>query len=307
MWKKAVKMLLFFTIAWLAAFALLIGGAMLFNLRTPSNTRLASSAHLDNPPAPLKKPVVLKIVTFNIWDMYIGSRWRNVRMPAIAETLAELEPDIAGLQESFIAADRERIFRRLAEAGLPHHRYFRSGVAGSGLSVISRFPIEEAVFRRYAKGGKPHKLWHGDWWAGKGVCLTRLKLPGQAGYIDFFNTHAHAGYRDDRYNAVRASNMADCARFITEAATGTSPAFVVGDFNTYDGEPQYQSLVEGAKLQRVMAIDTHIDHVFAVSSEHYAFEVLDTVPIKAELADGEDAFGLSDHTGYMSTVRVTPR
>ena len=50
----------------------------------------------------LIKPVTLKIVTFNIHDIYFVSTDRTERMRAIANKLSGLDPDIVGFQESFI-------------------------------------------------------------------------------------------------------------------------------------------------------------------------------------------------------------
>lgn len=284
-----------------------IGVCLVLNFRTPAATQLASSAQLANPPAALREPVTLKIVTFNIWGLYGISSDRARRMPAIGERLAQLEPDIIGFQEAFIQQDRETVLKGLAQAGLTHHRYFRSGLVGSGLLVVSRYPIAEAHFRRYSRGGKPHRLQHGDWWAGKGVCLVRVELPGAAGYVDLFNTHAHANYGNADYDPVRLSNMTEMAAYIREAATGTSPAFAVGDFNCRAGTPQYDAVINGAGLERLMTIETRIDHVFGVANPRYVFEVLETVPVEKGIDQGGGEFRLSDHTGYMSTIRVTPK
>jgi endonuclease/exonuclease/phosphatase family metal-dependent hydrolase len=283
-----------------------LGGLVLLNLRTPSETDLAKSVLLGNPPASLKQPLTVKVVTFNIWDLHPSGTHRDMRMPAIGEALAELAPDVVGFQEAFYEKDRQVILDELTKVGLSHSRYFPSGLVGSGLFVVSRWPIREAFFLRYTEGGKPHAVWHGDWWAGKGVALVRLELPGGAGYIDVFNTHAHAGYGEPDYDSVRLSNMRECAAFVTRAALKTVPAFAVGDFNCKEPESQYPALVEGADLQRLMNIESRIDHIFAPRNPAYAYEVLDTEPIAGTLSANGEEFELSDHTGYISTIRITP-
>ena len=289
-----------------AGVVFMLMGCTLLNARTPARTDLSRSPQLATPPAPLSTSCTIKVVTFNIWDLYLYSKDRAVRIPAIIEHLTALDADIIGLQESFIRKDRERIFSALAAAGLPHHQYFESGFVGSGLSIISRFPIEEAHFFRYSQGGKAHKLKHGDWWAGKGVCLARLRLPYGIGYLDFFNTHIHARYRDDPYEEVRMSQVRELEAFIEQSTSKTSPALVVGDFNTSASQPQYQTLVERAGLERLMLEDSRIDHIFGVRSSLYTFETLATVTIDAKLIQGEQSARLSDHTGYMSTLRIMP-
>ncbi|MFO7975783.1 MAG: endonuclease/exonuclease/phosphatase family protein [Candidatus Hydrogenedentota bacterium] len=303
-----MKRFLKFT-AWIAGsivavFILLVTTCLLFNYRTPSPTDLSQSQLLASPPEPVKRTITLKIITFNIWDLYHESSHRSDRMKYIGSNLAALEPDIVGFQEAFIAKDRQVILGTLAKAGLSHAMYFPSGLVGSGLLVVSRYPIEEAFFHRYTEGGKPYKVHHGDWWAGKGVCVTRLALP--EGYVDFFNTHIHAQYNSSEYDHVRMSQIKELAAFINAAALNTVPTLSVGDYNVEPSEPQYQTLVEEANLERMMTMDTRIDHIFAVNNSLYTFEVLKTVPIEAVIHVPGGSIGLSDHSGYMSTIRIRP-
>lgn len=304
--KRFFRIVLWIAGSVVALLALLVSTCLLLNYRTPSPTDLGQSQLLASPPEPLNRPVTLKIVTFNIWDLYYGSTHRPVRMGFIGSTLAALEPDIVGFQEAFIAKDRQVILDILAEAGLPHAMYFPSGLVGSGLLVVSRYPIEEAFFHRYTEGGKPHKVHHGDWWAGKGACVVRLKLPEGLGFLDFFNTHAHAQYNSSEYDGVRMSHMKELAAFINTATVKTAPAIAVGDYNVEPTEPGFQSLVEEARLERMMTIDTRIDHIFAVGNDLYTFDVVETVPIKKVIDVPGGSIGLSDHTGYMSTIHIQP-
>ncbi|MCK5805937.1 MAG: endonuclease/exonuclease/phosphatase family protein, partial [Lentisphaeria bacterium] len=147
------------------ACALLIATGMLLNLRTPSPTDLSVSGQLATPPPGLSESVTLRVVTMNVWGLKHLSSHRAERMPAIGARLAELNPDLIGFQEAFVKADRDALLIPLRKAGLEHHRYFPSGLVGSGLLVVSRYPIEEAFFFRYSAGGKPHRVDHGDWWA----------------------------------------------------------------------------------------------------------------------------------------------
>lgn len=289
----------------LSTLALLV--CFLLNLRTPSATNLMRSGLLTSPPPPLSQELVLKVVTFNIKDMYWLSEHRPERMRAIGEKLVKLKPDLVGFQEAFIARDRELLLETIAEAGLTHHRYFRSGLVGSGLLIASRFPIAESHFYRYAIGGKPWRVDHGDWWAGKGVALVRVELPEGAGFVDFFNTHAHARYGGDAYNSIRLSQMAELAAYYRAAATGTSPAVCLGDFNCQRNQGQYSMVVEGAGLERAMRIDSRVDHIFVIENPRYTFDTLITQAIDGEVDVGDGSAPLSDHSGYYSAIRVRPR
>lgn len=51
---------------------------------------------------------------------------------------------------------------------------FASGVFGSGLCILSKYPIISALFHSWAVNGYAHRIQHGDWFGGKGVGLCRL-------------------------------------------------------------------------------------------------------------------------------------
>lgn len=52
--------------------------------------------------------------------------------------------------------------------------WFCSGVAGSGVCILSRFPIHDVLFHQWPVNGYVHKLHHGDWFGGKGVGLCQI-------------------------------------------------------------------------------------------------------------------------------------
>ena len=84
---------------------------------------------------------------------------------------------------------------RAATAGvLPYAKFYRCGLVGAGLAVLSRFPIVEASMHPYVLNGRPTAFWRGDWYAGKGVASAVLDLgPGRRA-VEVFNTHLHAPY-----------------------------------------------------------------------------------------------------------------
>src|SRR3989338_2925169 len=82
----------------------------------------------------------LRILTFNTWG---GKSFNKERWPLIGKGIAELEPDLAGLQEVFQkdqAADLQKM------AGVPEIAF-----AGqeSGLVTLSRFLIGASKTYRY--------------------------------------------------------------------------------------------------------------------------------------------------------------
>jgi len=247
-------------------------------------------------------------VTFNIQDLYVVGTHRAERMRAIAEKLCTLDPDIVGFQESFIGKDRRILIEGLKKCSrLEYHQYYPSRTIGSGLLISSAFPIAQQSFFRFSDSNPFYRVTEGDWWAGKGVALARLELPDGIGFVDFYNTHAQADYGKRTYEVVRKSQMTELARFVNRSSTSTTPAFLVGDMNCQVGRDDFETAVEGANLLRMMNMDSGIDHIFAVWSPGYGFELVDTVEIEERIRVKGKYTALSDHIGYMSTVRVIPR
>ena len=281
-----------------------VGVLLLSNGRVGVGEDLSASALLATPPAPLTAPVTLKVATFNIQDLYLVGKDRPLRMRAIGAKLMILDPDIVGFQEAFIASDRAVLLKELESTRLKYHQYYPSGNVGSGLLIASAFPIKEVYFHRFTTSNPFYKIWEGDWWAGKGVALARLELP--EGHIDFYDTHAQAGYGNPAYDLVRNEQMAELAEFIKRSHTGSAPALLAGDMNCRIEDTEFQTAVNGAGLTRVMVGESRIDHLFARTDERYAFEVIKTEPIEAAVKLGEKEISLSDHTGYMSTITIRP-
>jgi endonuclease/exonuclease/phosphatase family metal-dependent hydrolase len=284
---------------------LVVGGAALFNSRTGADTTYANSALLADPPPPLTEALTIRVVTFNIQDLMIVGAHRPERMRAIGETLTRLDPDIVGFQEAFIAADRDLLKEALAGSRLRHFRYYRSATAGSGLFTASAWPIREAYFHRFTVSNAWHKLWEGDWWAGKGVALARIELPGGA-FIDFYNTHAQAAYGTSRYDGVRMVQMTELAGFINQSRTGTAPALLTGDMNCRPDDGDFRAARDNAQLERLMDIDSRIDHIFGVKDARYRYDVLESAAIQGRVPVGGRTVSLSDHKGYLSEIRITP-
>ncbi len=302
--------------------------AIFINPRVQAEQDLSRSSLLTAPPPPLKESLTFKVVTFNIADAHLFTGNRPERMRAIAVKLTELDPDLVGLQESFVEADRNLLLESLTGSRLKHHVMFPAATVGNGLLILSAFPIQEAFFHRYQNSNSWYKLWQGDWWAGKGVGLARILLPNGAN-LDFYDTHAQAG-RGDPANAIaRVGQMKELAAFINASRLPDGPAFLVGDLNARKGQHDLDIAVEQAGLQWAMTLEPGVDHVFSVNSPHYAYETLETVKIVGTTQGSRPAlmlshapglrdlwnawFGqpgptaLSDHSGVMSTIRVVPR
>ncbi|HPO17196.1 MAG TPA: endonuclease/exonuclease/phosphatase family protein [Candidatus Hydrogenedentes bacterium] len=331
-WKSTVARVLLKSLtvpfAFLIVLVLIVLFAAVFiNPQIQAEQNLARSSLLLAPPPPLREPLTLKIVTYNVADAYLFTGNREERMRAIAAKLVELDADLVGLQESFVQADRNILLSVLAGSKLHHHMLFPGATVGNGLLILSAFPIQEAFFHRYEHSNPWYKLWQGDWWAGKGVGLARVMLPNGA-IIDFYNTHAQAGRGDPGNAAVRSGQMKELTDFIKESRLPGGLAFVVGDFNTRRGNMDLEYAVEHAGMQETMTLDSGIDQIFALNTPHYVHETLETIRIDGTTQGSRPEFflsrapspselwnawhgkpgmtALSDHSGFMSTIRITP-
>ncbi len=291
----------------LVAAMLFAVGVKHFNGRVGVETDYATSPLLAEKPVPWTKPVTLKFVTFNIQDLWVVGRHRPERMRAIGDYLTHLDPDVAGFQEAFIEEERAILIAALAGSRLQYHQYYPSANVGSGLLIMSAHPIREVFFLRYSVAGHWNRIWEGDWFAGKGAALARIELPGDTGFLDFYSTHAQANYGYTPYAEVRRQQLSELAAFINSSRLGTAPAIVVGDFNSSPSKPAHQALTGGANLRRIMNMKSRIDHIFAVDDPRQIFEVLDTVKIAQRVQQDGKTFELSDHPGYMTTVRIVSR
>jgi len=305
-----------------------IFAAIAINPKTAAATDFTSSPYLSTPPPMLELPLTLKIVTFNIADGYLFTTNRRERIQAIAALLTKLDPDIVGLQECFIASDRELLLESLKDSRLRYHADYPAATVGNGLFTLSAYPIVEQYFHRFQANNPWYKIYQGDWWAGKGVGLARIQLPSGA-QLDFYNTHAQAGRRDDDNRRVRDLQMRELSAFLNESRSRTAPAFIVGDFNTRLDRPDLQYAIDHSGLKSVVTIDTGIDFIFAMENGLYDIEAVDTQTIEGSAPGSAAAiflsrapsprelwkmwFGageetpLSDHTGYVSTITINIR
>ena len=55
-----------------------------------------------------------------------------------------------------------------------------------------------------------------------------------------------------------------------------------------------------------MKIDSGNDHVFAIKNSNYSIETLDTIRIDGVIMIDKEPIPLSDHSGFMTTVQISP-
>jgi endonuclease/exonuclease/phosphatase family metal-dependent hydrolase len=171
----------------------------------------------------------MRVVTWNLWWRH--GPWQQ-RRPAIAATLAELAPDVCGLQEVWGGAagsDAGNLAAGLADRLgmhwcwaplplLPHRRSEHGPDLAIGNAILSRWPIldQAALPLPVADGEQPRVALH-----------ARLDAPG--GPLPFFTTHLT--HRPDA-SAERVAQVRALAGFVAEHRDGGGyPPVVTGDLN----------------------------------------------------------------------------
>jgi sphingomyelin phosphodiesterase 2 len=248
----------------------------------------------------------VRVVTFNIKDMYWLSEHRGPRMTALGALLAAAEPDVVCLQEAFVGGDVATIAEALAAVGVAHVVDFPAGVVGSGLCVLSRFPVAERYFLKFARNGAMLDTRGGDWWAGKGVALARLQVaPGE--FLDVYNTHMICGLGPDELNWHRRAQVRECASFVVGAVPENVPALLLGDFNCWVGSAEFEYLAGALHWQPLWS--RGLDHVCGHShGGRYQF-----TPMAKQVLEGQAVVDpttgrsveLSDHQGLLVDVHIT--
>lgn len=172
-------------------------------------------------------------------------------MHHIANTIAAAEVDIVALQECWVESDFQYMKQKCRHK-FPYSKLFYSGIiAGPGLVVLSRFPIESVSMTPYTINGRPSAFFRGDWFVGKGVASAIIRHPASGIAIEIFNTHMHAPYGpgDASYVCHRTAQAWQLARQIRAAIERGHLALAVGDFNSKPDSLTYALLTKRAGLQ----------------------------------------------------------
>jgi endonuclease/exonuclease/phosphatase family metal-dependent hydrolase len=126
----------------------------------------------------------IRVLQYNVWGIF-NSKEKSFRMPEIGKAAAALNPDIISIEEAWARQSRKQILDSLKAAGYPiggwhywHHPY------GSGVLLITKYPIESLTFEKYRDRSPWTNMEH---YAGKGLGHAVLKTP--YGPLDFYLTH----------------------------------------------------------------------------------------------------------------------
>lgn len=260
----------------------------------------------------------LTLLTLNTWGAPYAKHIRG-RMHAIAEGVKQLNPDIICFQEVFLASSRHILLQKLAGTWR-HVHYFPSGLLGSGLLTLSRYPIVKTVFLPYRMSGKPER--QQDYYVKKGIGLTVIATP--QGLISVFNTHTHAQYEprdDNEYAVFTNSNLFEAVRFVQHFGA-PHPTVLVGDMNTRPDQLGYQILTQCSTLIDVYAqkhpndlgitfssrnpyahdFDQRLDYVFVDNS----IQAHNVQIVMCDLLNLPHAKAYSDHYGLLLRFDLIP-
>jgi endonuclease/exonuclease/phosphatase family metal-dependent hydrolase len=161
---------------------------------------------------------VLRVLTWNLWWRF--GPWED-RLPAIVATVQELQPDIACLQEVWVAPDGTSSAHVIAGALGYHvevaHRLELDGV-GFGNAVVSRWPIRRTATRALPTDGGSEEQ--------RLVLLAEVDGPDTP--IQVFCTHLN--WRHDE-SATRQAQVREICAFVAAERPRSFPPILCGDLN----------------------------------------------------------------------------
>ncbi|QLG70148.1 hypothetical protein HG535_0A00870 [Zygotorulaspora mrakii] len=210
----------------------------------------------------------IKLLTFNTWGLKMVSKHRKARLRAIADELAGYSAaipipgyeslminetpeqgkqyDVVALQEIWCKEDWDYIVSRCSQA-YPYSRIFYSGIiAGPGLAILSKIPIESTFLYRFPINGRPSAIHRGDWYVGKSIAITLLEpISEDTAPIAIMNSHMHAPYAlkgDAAYACHRACQAWDFSKMVNLYKKAGYAVVVVGDLNSRPGSLPHKFL-----------------------------------------------------------------
>ncbi|KAL4120006.1 hypothetical protein QTP88_012754 [Uroleucon formosanum] len=189
----------------------------------------------------------LSIFTLNIWGLKLTSKDRNARVRALADSLINNGYDVVCLQEVWCEDDYKHL-KASCDNVFKYIHYFHSGMLGSGMCIMSRYPIIDHHYHSFILNGYLHMFWHGDWFGGKGVGLCRINVKGFI--VDVYTTHLHACYNasNDKYTNHRIIQAFETANLIRVTSFGSDLAVLAGDLNSGPNDICYKLICLGANM-----------------------------------------------------------
>lgn len=186
-------------------------------------------ALLAEQPKPKEPPVEFSIVTYNVQ----ARPWFDDTTQKFALIPPAVNPyDIVCFQECF--KDHEKLWAGLTHPVKVYHGTLKNWwrIVGSGLSTVSRFPMDGVESMHYSTAGdfqnKP---------ASKGILLTRFKVGGLP--LDVYTTHMEAGSdRKEPAMISRRKQGEEIIAFVKQHSNADSAVIFLGDFNMRHSTPE---------------------------------------------------------------------
>jgi endonuclease/exonuclease/phosphatase family metal-dependent hydrolase len=148
----------------------------------------------------------------------------RLRLYDIISQIQYLKPDIVGLSEVWADRSKERFIRDLRDI-LPYSAWEHSNSPlqmGSGLLLLSKFPLSNISFTRY-------DYLVGDYWfRHRGFILVTAEIHWQKFLI--VCTQLQSG-NDEAAIIARKSNLLQLQYDISQAADASTPVILLGDLN----------------------------------------------------------------------------
>jgi endonuclease/exonuclease/phosphatase family metal-dependent hydrolase len=197
-------------------------------------------------------PDTITVLTFNVYDPFFGPN-RTERIKALPEAVMALEPlpDVMVFEEFFKEGHREMFVADLRELGYPvETAHYLKKHYGTGVLVISRFPLESFEFTPFRVDGAIYDV---ERYVGKGVHHYILQTPH--GPLELFATHPIARWKPlydeegahldrDRVTIDRLLEIERIARVIAaQADPGARSIVLAGDLNASPDMWSYQYLI----------------------------------------------------------------
>jgi endonuclease/exonuclease/phosphatase family metal-dependent hydrolase len=180
-------------------------------------------------------PGSFSVLTWNLWWRF--GPWEE-RLPAIVETIRQLDPDVIALQEVWVADDTSSA-QHIAEAlgyevGVGH-RLVLDG-AGFGNAVLSRWPITETdTIALPSDGAKDDEQ--------RLAFLAVIDTPTDP--VQVYSTHLH--WRHDE-GATRQAQVRTLSTAIAERRPRSFPPILCGDFNAEPDSDEIRMLTGKAAV-----------------------------------------------------------
>jgi endonuclease/exonuclease/phosphatase family metal-dependent hydrolase len=265
---------------------------------------------------------VLRVLTYNIHGLPIGvdhSRYAHIGRILAQQRAEGRAPHVVAIQEAFHRKTRD--VARASRYPFLVEGPKASGLrAGSGLQILSEFPISDASATVYRNCGGVDCL------ARKGVLKILMQIPGTPGPIEIYDTHLNASYSkgwpgDAAGERIRIRQVDEIRRFMEQKRTISTPAIFAGDFNfRADGFDYlfFNSFSEMENSARTCAIegtcsgDSDVGDTWAKMIDHQFFASGTEPPIHMEAIHWERTFEkpvdgrtLSDHPGIEVHYRLS--